>query len=255
MERLCLKRVDQTELIHRDEWDVLVVLDACRFDVFERVYPKYLSGTLTKVWSPGHITPAWLGKTWTEWYDVTYVSANPRVNTFGIPWVGFDAMKRFAKVVDAWNFAWDKELSTVPPWSMTDIVLETEGRVVAHYVQPHVPYIGETKCTVDTTTWSDARWEKHKKRMFSYSSSKTRAIARKSGKPEFLRRAYEDNLRCALKEVVRLVDGTDRRVVVTSDHGEFLGEGNKWLHKPTWVGDPIIHEVPWFEADGTVSTF
>ncbi|ELY63814.1 hypothetical protein C492_06831, partial [Natronococcus jeotgali DSM 18795] len=35
------------------EWDYCLVLDACRYDVFEDVYDDYLEGDLEKRRSPG----------------------------------------------------------------------------------------------------------------------------------------------------------------------------------------------------------
>ena len=42
--------------IFAEEWDTLIVLDACRYDFFEKVYRDYLSGTLEKRVSPGSCT-------------------------------------------------------------------------------------------------------------------------------------------------------------------------------------------------------
>lgn len=40
-------------------WDYLIILDACRFDVFEEVYDDFLEGRLRKVESVGSSTPEW----------------------------------------------------------------------------------------------------------------------------------------------------------------------------------------------------
>lgn len=39
----------------------------------------------------------------------------------------------------------------------------------------------------------------------------------------------------------------DKRVVVTSDHSELLGEGGEWFH-PMWVKHPILNTVPYYEV-------
>jgi len=41
------------------EWDYCLVLDACRYDVFEDVYDEYLDGNLEKRRSVGSSTPEW----------------------------------------------------------------------------------------------------------------------------------------------------------------------------------------------------
>lgn len=53
----------QKNLINERDWDCLVILDACRYDYFEKVYEDYLSGDLRKVLSSGSCTEEWLNKT------------------------------------------------------------------------------------------------------------------------------------------------------------------------------------------------
>jgi fructose/tagatose bisphosphate aldolase len=63
-----------------------------------------------------------------------------------------------------------------------------------------------------------------------------------------LHQAYVDNLRYVLGEVVRLARRVDCPVVITSDHGEHLGEKGWYLHEEdSW----LIRQVPWFVVDGS----
>jgi len=59
--------IDQRELINQvvkeREW-VIIILDACRYDFFEKVYRDYLKGKLLKVRSANSTTPLWLTETW-----------------------------------------------------------------------------------------------------------------------------------------------------------------------------------------------
>lgn len=55
--------------IHEEDWDYLIVLDACRYDKFKESYPDYLDGELRKVWSRASSTQPWLGKTFPDEYD------------------------------------------------------------------------------------------------------------------------------------------------------------------------------------------
>ena len=69
---------------------------------------------------------------------------------------------------------------------------------------------------------------------------------------EGLRRAYKGNLFTVLYEITPLVrDLLDEglKVVITSDHGECLGEGNAFSH---WCGSrrSVLRLVPWFEVRG-----
>lgn len=76
--------IKQRKFIHGEDWDILIILDACRYDVFEKVHGTYLDGELKKVRSEGSETREWLKKTWVDKYDLSYYSANPYVNSLGV---------------------------------------------------------------------------------------------------------------------------------------------------------------------------
>jgi len=141
-----------------EEWDYLVVLDACRYDTFAEVYDGYLSGHLEPRRSAGSATPEWAAKTLTGRYDARYYSANPFINSLGVPlnevgWgasCGYEwsAADHLAEVVDLWHDAWVDDLGTVPPGAVTravrardDHVDRDHDRVVIHYMQPHAPFL------------------------------------------------------------------------------------------------------------------
>lgn len=75
----------------------------------------------------------------------------------------------------------------------------------------------------------------------------TDAIRREHGK-ETLRRAYKENLEIALESTARLVDALTGKIVVTSDHGEVLGENNCYEH---WSrsSNKFLLEIPWLVID------
>ncbi len=139
------------------EWDYCVVLDACRYDVFEDVYDEYLDGSLEKRRSPGSSTPEWAYRTFTGDHDIAYFSGNPFINSTGIPlnelqwgascdyeWVATDHL---GDVVDVWREGWNDEFGTVPPGAIAesmrdhDDAVQRRDRTVLHYMQPHAPYL------------------------------------------------------------------------------------------------------------------
>ncbi|QLG26032.1 hypothetical protein HUG10_00055 [Halorarum halophilum] len=140
-----------------EEWDYLVVLDACRYDFFEELYDEYLDGTLEKRRSRGSATPEWAAKTFTDHVDLTYLSANPFINSLGIPlnelkWgasceYDWAAADHIAEVVDLWREAWDDDLGAVVPEAVTAAARERldgargSDRMIVHYLQPHAPYL------------------------------------------------------------------------------------------------------------------
>jgi predicted AlkP superfamily phosphohydrolase/phosphomutase len=132
--------------ITKEQWDFLIVLDACRYDYFERTYKNYLNGQLTKRISAGSSTDQWRDKSFPDYYDdIVYISANPHF-TETIPVSGYTAGDHFHKVHEIWKTGWDKEKGTVLPETMTATAIEIiknspEKKFIIHYLQPHAPYI------------------------------------------------------------------------------------------------------------------
>jgi len=62
---------------------------------------------------------------------------------------------------------------------------------------------------------------------------------------EYLEKAYEDNLRLVLKVVKKMVNEMKLigKVVLTSDHGELLGENGFYMH-PSYLNLPEQRIVP-----------
>lgn len=146
---LILKVVNQKDLINEADWDYLIILDACRYDYFEKVYRNFFQGGgLQRVRSPGSCTEEWLKETFRneDYRDLVYVSSMPHVNSKGIDVFGFKAGDGFKDVIDVWDWGWDTELETVPPQKVNDGVAKAlekypHSRMVVHYAQPHGPYL------------------------------------------------------------------------------------------------------------------
>lgn len=129
-------------------WDYLIVLDACRYDYFAKVYKDYFEGELEKINSVGVATPEWCVNTFQEKYeDVVYISANPHINSVTSIWDGKWAAKdHFHKVIDVWKWGWDDDLRTVHPREVNSAFIANKGkypgkRFIIHYMQPHAPYL------------------------------------------------------------------------------------------------------------------
>jgi hypothetical protein len=129
-----------------EAWDCLIVLDACRYDYFEKFWPDYFTGDLSKRLSAGTSTVDWRDNSFPARYeDVTYVSSNPYINSV-VPVRGFLGSDHFGKVVDVWSTGWDEPRGTVLPETVTDAAISAlmradGGRIIVHYLQPHAPYL------------------------------------------------------------------------------------------------------------------
>jgi len=268
--------IEQKELIHKTSWKYLIILDACRYDYFKKCYKKFFddSFVLMKVYSPASWTLDWLKNTWTKKYnDIIYISANPFVSD-KVTVKGFCGGDHFVYVVKVWKEYWDDRLGTVHPKDMTEISIEyirnyPEYRFVLHYLQPHSPFI-EFK-DVKNMLKSKRTFLSYVKRLLPLNTRKKLSIIiQKYFGPKLygflfrmlngpksyheiiakyygidcVRKYYMKNLALVLKYITKLEKEVGD-IVVTSDHGELLGEYGKFSH-PWKVYDKEIQlAVPW----------
>jgi hypothetical protein len=220
--------IDQSREINSLDWDVLVILDACRYDFFKEEYQKYFSGTLRLARSRGQDTPGWLMRTWTHFYPVVYFSASPYVDNHNIRWEDSDwkPTNHFMEIVYIRSFAWDEALKTVTPSAVNKAVEELydpRKMTIIHYIQPHGPWIGETKLPL------------------------TRVELLRDVDPKLLRNAYRDNLRLVLQHVKEILNVVKGKIIITSDHSELLGEDGYYLHPGPQKFHIKMSMVPWIE--------
>jgi len=216
-----------------DDWDLLVILDACRYDYFEELKDILPEGVLLKA-----VSPAPLG-TWHEivfdrYYDAIVYSANRNIRR---------GDKRFKEVYDLWDTEWNSKIGTVPPWNVNKFVIEDyydkhlgelKEKIIVHYLQPHGTWIGKTKLYI---SWFNKEGLGQDVHLIPYL---------KNMGPKHVKQLYRDNLKLVLEHVSILIDALEQEnVVITSDHGEHLGEDGKYLHTPMW-NTRTITEVPWY---------
>ena len=270
---------NQKNLIFKDDWECLIVLDACRYDYFESVYQDYLpKGSLQKVLSEGSSTGEWLRNTFQDKFyeDIVYVSSNAFVNSKGANLAGFDGRKHFFKVIDVWDEEWDDEMKTVPPERVRRTALMTkakfpEKRIIAHFMQPHYPYlsIGPVGGGIGSTHAARQRGVLMKirrkvgrlikrtmgreiyKKLKKFGSGgrdvgKIGKVVRERGESG-LRRAYMKNLVLVLREARKIVDRYPEKSIITADHGEMLGEDG--YGHPSNSRSSVLRKVPWWEPD------
>lgn len=127
--------------IVEEDWDNLIILDACRYDLFEEA--NFIPGELTPVRSLGSKTGEFLKENFggSQFPDTVYISANPQVQLHNIDQLFYDRIR-------LWENEWDNEKRTIPPTAVANRSLQTERaypnkRLIIHFVQPHYPFIGE----------------------------------------------------------------------------------------------------------------
>ena len=239
--------------VMEEDWDYLIILDACRFDEFAKL--NDIRGDLRKKLSIGSDTNEWKEKNFTGYHgDVVYISGNPRI-AGNIEQRGFKAGDHFYKVVDVWHFGWDERLGTVPPNAVTKACLDMKEkypskRMIIHYIQPHAPWINKADLLPKKIETPN---DKLKDRLVSKIIYKKalEKIRTKELTWDDLRTAYRNNLKLVLEDVKKLIEGLDGKVVISADHGECFGEKFLFAHPPNIYVRELV-EVPWLVIEKNV---
>lgn len=218
-----------------EDWDTLVILDACRYDEFERVNTE-LEGHLERRQSRGTTSPEFVRGNFRDRavHDTVCVSAN-----------GYYSLLRDQLDLEfhAYIGLHDDDHRdaadgiTTHPTSVTDRAIAAHEeyprkRLIVHYLQPHQPFL-------DTD--------------LEHGSGMDETIRLNDLSRTEVLTAYRANLELVLSEVSRLLEHVDGKTVITSDHGELLGErlpyvGIRDYGHPEGVYVPELLDVPWFEV-------
>ncbi len=215
-----------------EEWDNLIILDACRYDIFEEL--NTILGRLEFRISKGSCTRDFLFENFNRYPDhsklkeIVYVTANPYVDKF--------LFGRFCKIYPTWDYGWDDKLNTVPPKNVLKDTLRAHQdypgkRLIIHFVQPHSPFL-DPQFPIKTTRDS-FRETMLGKEVAEASSDAADDIAViqpwdliELGKldKKTVWEGYKNNLKAVLPYVKKIVDTLPGKTIITSDHGELAGE-------------------------------
>ena len=209
--------------ILRKRWNYLIVLDACRFDFFKEEW-----GTgVRPVRSPASDTPSWLRRTFPGSYPYTIYSSNPFINSRNIGHWKYQARDHFLEVIDLWDSEWSEEYGTVLPENVYRRSRKANPGSIIWFLQPHAPYLS-LKTPQSPRDFIEWRPPKEKAPLPDL---------------EKLRELYRHNLRMGLRWVRQLIGDLDPPILITSDHGELLGEYDKVGH-PQDMDVPELRKVP-----------
>lgn len=220
------------------DWDLLVVLDACRADLWaEVVGPDSELPVGTARIAPGGTSTDWLTAVFREQPDekldgVGYVTGNPYSGSY------VDGSS-LAYLDEAWRYGWDDELGSIRPRVITDAAIRAgrnhnPDRLIVHYMQPHFPSLADDRDDgIGANAWGDE----------SLSVWDDLRFGRRS--PDDVWKSYRRNLRLVLDEVRLLLSNVDAgRAVITADHGNAFGERGIYGHASDIALLPL-REVPW----------
>lgn len=238
-----------------EEWDVLIIMDACRADMFNEVIgSSKLSNhkrNIVQKTSNASATPEWLQRTFGDSHgDIVYVTGNPMVTRH--------KPNCFHKLVESWRNAYNNETSVIEPKKVTNDGLNaysnfSNKRIIIHYMQPHYPFIDHPELNYADFDFDDVGLDpqREEKTIHSVWDALEAGIVKKTNVWE----GYKHNLKIVLEEVNKLVNKIDGQIVITSDHGNMLGEYN-WPIPTQIYGHPnnmrhkYLVRVPWLVIDG-----
>lgn len=245
-------RMPVDENIYEEEWDALIILDACRVDALREVAGEYeFINTVDTVRSTGSTSSEWIAKTFDtnrfgdKIEETTYITGNPfsdqvlrqrdfppdTETPFCYPKWNTALDTDLKHLEEVWRYGRSDDLSTVPPRAITDKAIEIsrknrENQLLIHYMQPHSPFLTDglsgrnlEDLKSDTEVSQEAIWN-----------------------------AYKETLRNVLNDVELLLDNIDAdSVVITADHGEAFGEWGAYGH-PIGFPHPKVKRVPWIRT-------
>lgn len=236
--------------IYDDDWDLLIIIDACRADLLAEVAPQYdwLPDDIQTRRSVGPATRNWMRRTFTEdrhkaMAATDYVVANAYSEVLLDP-------NEFRLLDEVHRYAWDDEYGTVRARPVTERAIDVHrsrdpDRLLVHYLPPHFPSIPDyLGYNLQRDKFDDLEggvgWEG------VWDAARDGEL---SG--DRIWEAYRANLEYVLDDIAVLLKNIDvDRALLASDHGNALGEWWTWGHPPG-IYIPVNRRVPYVEVDAT----
>jgi hypothetical protein len=256
--------------IFEQDWDLLIILDACRIDAIHSIKSEYdFINRIDNFVSVGGQSAEWIAKTFDKKYidiikNTAYITANPHSksvleNRLDSNWkssedIHLNRLRKYGK----WNCVSSSDLGEYerlwrytdrtkwkycPPRQVTDrgVALSRSNgfdRTILHYMPPHQPYIRQAML-------EDRELKEYEKDPMGY--------VHRTGDKEIAYNAYLDMLRWVLDDVDLLLKNSDhQKVIITADHGEAFGEYGVYDHHAGSL-HPKIRRVPWIVTSSTDS--
>jgi hypothetical protein len=227
---------------------LLIVLDDARYDAFERVYGRYLHGLLIRARVPPPNTYSWLPKAFSypEFDNVRVFYASIGIESHNIRIGHLVPRGRGVEVIPI-RPKRANHLRTVLPSEVNGVVKRVglSGRDIVWYAQPHFPWVADGELSLmlmrDVLIHDYVPPDTVRRRLTVLGVSRSRIV-----------NAYYANLVLVLRYVKELINYAVSEgvyydeIVITSDHGDMLGELGLYLHQE--YGLPQLTIVPWLKV-------
>jgi len=235
--------------IKQKDWDNLIILDACRYDYIQK--ECVLEGELTTIVSGGSESWGFMKHNFKNrtFHDTVYITANPHAER-----LDSDIFYAMISLLNEWDEGID----------VTDAAIRAnekynDKRLIIHFMQPHLPWTGPTANEINRRLDLKGLNNRHGKAQENPNITDPRtgnidafgAARRGLIDQKQIQNAYTETLNIVLEYVNKLDNSLEGKSVITSDHGEMLGEQlvlselyghyhNLWTKQLRWV--------PWLET-------
>jgi hypothetical protein len=225
--------------IFEEDWDNLLIFDACRYDFFEQ--QSETPGELYSRTTLGSCTPEFVEYNFKnrQLHDTVYITANSwflklRENINSEVHDLYDLLSSPDRKYS------DPEHKIVLADTITNVAKEANERypnkrLIVHYIQPHHPFVGPTG-----------------EEYFEMDSSSLREVVRNepTATRDLVAQAYSENVDHVLSAADDLLSKLKGKTVITADHGEMLGERHEYIPireygHPPGIWSDILTIVPW----------
>lgn len=251
--------------VMEEDWDTLVILDAARYDEFKD--RNFIDGKLESRLSRGGYSEEFIQKNFAggEYHDTVYVSGNPHAAQLGES-VFHDLVQVEMEPVGDPIGPTDERNYAIRPSTVLDETIRAHEtyprkRLIVHFMQPHLPFIGENGMELYQQLLTE-REEKDIEEddiqnpgttglsVNPYAAARHDMI---SVEDEDIREAYRENLDIGLTHAQLVTEEIPGKTVVTADHGELLGERyvSKKHGHPHHIRVPELYIVPWLVVDSS----
>lgn len=252
-------------------WKFLIILDACRYDIFRDIYKGIIHNhcELKRAITYCSGTKEWLQNNFhgRDCSEIVYVD----------PIIMFDKFlpnHNFFKVDYVWKTKWNYEYYTILAKDITDSALEQlkqhpDKRFIVHYHQPHPPFLSPEFKGMNESNTPDKilriiadekpphndfpHFIQGKLRNVLGSENTWKLLIRLGIEPldffgrvyklygtEGIIRGYIENLRLVLSDVTRLINKYNGKIIISADHSKNLNGSSKNLKN---------EYVPWLEIE------
>jgi hypothetical protein len=172
----------------------------------------------------------------------------------GNPVVSYWVDTAFSRFEEVWYDNFDPDIGTVPAESVTEKAIQVHKdnpnkRLIVHYLQPHYPFVEDPELRFTKFEGTD---ELEVTNVRSGASDVWEAVGLGLVDPNDAWAGYRRNLEYVLDAIDPLLEIVSGKVVITSDHGNALGERTrpipmKLYGHPTGIYHPVLRNVPWAE--------